>query len=232
MRIDKFLSHMGVGTRTEVKQLLKKGAISVNNQVEKSPKTQIQPSEDQVKLNGERIQYVDKVYLLLNKPKGYISATVDDHHKTVLDLIDDYKYLDLFPVGRLDKDTEGLLLITNDGDFNHQLMSPTKHVSKTYEVISQKTITKNDIKLFKTGIELNEGLTKPAELKVGEQEKQSFVTIYEGKYHQVKRMFHAIDNEVIELKRIKIGDLALDDDLIQGTYRHLTEQDFKQLGLK
>lgn len=232
MRLDKFLSNMGIGTRTEVKQLLKKGVITLNDQVEKSPKTQIKPSQDEIKLNGELIQFVDKVYLLLNKPKGYISATVDDQHNTVMELIDDYKYLDLFPVGRLDKDTEGLLLITNDGDFNHQLMSPTKHIPKTYEVISQKTITKNDIKLFETGIELNEGLTKPANLILGEQEKQSFVTIYEGKYHQVKRMFHAIDNEVIELKRIKIGDLSLDDELLQGTYRHLTEQDFKQLGLK
>ncbi|MCG7338409.1 rRNA pseudouridine synthase [Staphylococcus sp. ACRSN] len=232
MRLDKFLSNMGVGSRTEVKQLLKQGAVTLNSQKEKSPKVQINPDIDQIKVNGKSIAYIDKVYLMLNKPKGYISATRDDLHQTVIDLIDEYDYLDIFPVGRLDKDTEGLILITNDGEFNHQLMSPTKHVPKTYEVFSEKTITNDDIKLFKTGIELSEGLTKPAHLELGVKDKQSFVTISEGKYHQIKRMYHAIDNEVKELKRVRIGELSLEDDLIQGTYRHLTEQDFKKLGLK
>ncbi|MDN5829881.1 MAG: pseudouridine synthase, partial [Staphylococcus equorum] len=155
-----------------------------------------------------------------------------NNQQTVIDLVDEFRYLELFPVGRLDKDTEGLLLITNDGQFNHQLMSPTKHVSKTYEVISEKTITKNDIESFKTGIELNEGLAKPAQLVEGDEKNKSFVTIYEGRYHQVKRMFHAIDNEVLALKRISIGDLKLDSALAPGEFRHLTQQDFKQLGLK
>lgn len=147
-------------------------------------------------------------------------------------MIDDYQYLDIFPVGRLDKDTEGLLLITNDGQFNHQLMSPVKHVAKTYEVISEKNITKNDINAFKVGIELNEGLTKPAKLVQGDEVNKSFVTIYEGRYHQVKRMFHAINNEVTALKRTSIGDLQLDSTLEPGEYRHLTQQDFELLGLK
>ncbi|EJX18051.1 RNA pseudouridine synthase [Staphylococcus sp. OJ82] len=232
MRIDKFLANMGVGTRTEVKQLLKKGNVTVNDKKEKSPKTQINPDTDTVSVNETQIQYIDKIYLMLNKPKGYLSATEDNNQQTVIDLVEEFRYLELFPVGRLDKDTEGLLLITNDGQFNHQLMSPTKHVSKTYEVISEKTITKNDIESFKTGIELNEGLVKPAQLVEGDEKNKSFVTIYEGRYHQVKRMFHAIDNEVLALKRISIGDLKLDSALAPGEYRHLTQQDFKQLGLK
>lgn len=232
MRIDKFLANMGVGTRTEVKQLLKKGNVTVNDKKEKSSKTQINPDTDTVSVNETQIQYIDKIYLMLNKPKGYLSATEDNNQQTVIDLVEEFRYLELFPVGRLDKDTEGLLLITNDGQFNHQLMSPTKHVSKTYEVISEKTITKNDIESFKTGIELNEGLAKPAQLVEGDEKNKSFVTIYEGRYHQVKRMFHAIDNEVLALKRISIGDLKLDSALAPGEYRHLTQQDFKQLGLK
>ena len=232
MRIDKFLANMGVGTRTEVKQLLKKGNVTVNDKKEKSPKTQINPDTDTVSVNETQIQYIDKIYLMLNKPKGYLSATEDNNQQTVIDLVEEFRYLELFPVGRLDKDTEGLLLITNDGQFNHQLMSPTKHVSKTYEVISEKTITKNDIESFKTGIELNEGLAKPAQLVEGDEKNKSFVTIYEGRYHQVKRMFHAIDNEVLALERISIGDLKLDSALAPGEYRHLTQQDFKQLGLK
>ncbi|MDW3999386.1 pseudouridine synthase [Staphylococcus saprophyticus] len=232
MRLDKFLSNMGVGTRTEVKQRLKKKQVTIDDKVETSPKKQINPELEIVKVNDQKIDFVNKVYLMLNKPKDYISATTDEQHKTVLDLIEDYRYLDLFPVGRLDKDTEGLLLITNDGQFNHELMSPGKHVAKTYEVISQKTITKNDINAFKVGIELNEGLAKPAKLVQGDELNKSFVTIYEGRYHQVKRMFHAIDNEVLALKRIRIGDLQLDSTLASGEYRHLTQQDFKLLGLK
>ncbi|MEX5858795.1 pseudouridine synthase [Staphylococcus saprophyticus] len=232
MRLDKFLSNMGVGTRTEVKQRLKKKQVTIDDKVETSPKKQINPELEIVKVNDQKIDFVNKVYLMLNKPKDYISATTDEQHKTVLDLIEDYRYLDLFPVGRLDKDTEGLLLITNDGQFNHELMSPGKHVAKTYEVISQKNITKNDINAFKVGIELIEGLAKPAKLVQGDELNKSFVTIYEGRYHQVKRMFHAIDNEVLALKRIRIGDLQLDSTLASGEYRHLTQQDFKLLGLK
>ena len=232
MRLDKFLANMGVGTRTEVKQLLKKKQVTVNDNIETSPKRQLNPDVDVVTVNDTRIQYIDKVYLMLNKPKGYISATEDDKQQTVIDLVDEYKYLNVFPVGRLDKDTEGLLLITNDGQFNHDLMSPTKHVPKTYEVVSEKNITKNDINAFKVGIELNEGLAKQAELVKSDEMYKSFVKIHEGRYHKVKRMFHAINNEVIELKRISIGDLHLDLTLAPGEYRHLNQQDFKSLGLK
>lgn len=232
MRLDKYLANMGIGSRTEVKTFLKKGRVSVNNQVEKSPKKDINESLDKVCFDNQLIEYIDKVYLMLNKPKGYVSATVDDQHQTVIDLISDYKHIDLFPVGRLDKDTEGLLLITNDGNFNHQLMNPSKHVPKTYEVISKNSITKNDIELFKTGIELHDGLAKPALLETTDDQYKSFVTIHEGRYHQVKRMFHAINNEVVALKRIKIGDLKLDTHLESGDYRQLTPRDFELLGIK
>ncbi len=186
MRLDKFLANMGVGTRTEVKQLLKKGNIEVNQTVEKSPKTQIKPEQDEISINGEKIIYIDKIYIMLNKPKGYISATHDDSAQTVIDLIPEYQHLDIFPVGRLDKDTEGLLLITNDGQFNHNLMSPTKHVSKTYEVISKFPIKESDILAFENGIELSDGPVKPAQL-VKVNETISHVTIYRRKVSSSKK---------------------------------------------
>lgn len=228
MRIDKFLSNMGLGTRNEVKQLLKKGIVEVNEKKIKTPKSQIDPEIDKVVVNGEEVSYVENVYIMLNKPKGYISATEDNSHQTVLDLIPEYSHLGIFPVGRLDKDTEGLLLLTNDGQFNHELMSPKKHVSKTYEVISKYPIKQSDIKAFELGVELSDGQVKPAELIKG-NDRLSYVTIYEGKYHQVKRMFHSIENEVLELKRVKIANLELDKTLNSGEYRFLNEQDFENL---
>ncbi|MBE5666569.1 rRNA pseudouridine synthase [Staphylococcus sp. SS251] len=231
MRIDKFLANMGVGTRNEVKQLLKKGFVTVNDQIIKSPKAHIEPNEDSVLVHGEIIKYIEHVYIMLNKPKGYVSATEDQQSQTVIDLIPEYQHLNIFPVGRLDKDTEGLLLITNDGNFNHELMSPNKHVSKKYEVISKYPITEENIKAFKEGITLSDGKVKPAILTYIDGQT-SHVTIYEGKYHQVKRMFHSIQNEVIHLKRIKIADLELDSNLELGNYRLLTENDFHKLNLE
>ena len=230
MRIDKFLANMGFGTRNEVKQLLKKGKVTVNKQTIKLPKEHIVPEQDVVTVNDQVVDYVQNVYIMLNKPKDYISATEDSQHRTVIDLIPEYQHLNIFPVGRLDKDTEGLLLITNDGEFNHKLMSPQKHVAKTYEVISAKPIKSPDIVKFEQGIELSDGKVKPAILKIVD-EYTSLVTIYEGKYHQVKRMFHSIENEVLKLRRIKIANLELDSDLELGQYRLLTETDFKQLNL-
>ncbi|KGF27181.1 MULTISPECIES: pseudouridine synthase [Staphylococcus] len=228
MRLDKFLANMGVGTRTEVKQLLKKGKVTVNTSVEKSPKSYINPTEDMVCVNEKQVEFVNNVYIMLNKPKGYISATHDESNRTVIDLIPEYQHLNIFPVGRLDKDTEGLLLITNDGQFSHNLMSPSKHVSKTYEVTSQNPVTKADIDAFKKGIILSDGPVKPAQLtRINETTSQ--VTIYEGKYHQVKRMFHAIENEVLELKRLKIAKLALDENLKSGEYKLLSDKELKLL---
>ena len=212
MRLDKFLANMGVGTRSEVKQLLKKGAVKVNQNKVKSPKLHVNPNSDEIMVNDEVVSYIDKVYIMLNKPKGYISATEDELHPTIIDLIPEYAHLNIFPVGRLDKDTEGLLLVTNDGQFNH----------------SKHPITQFDIDEFKSGIELSDGKLKPAILKKVD-DYVSHVTIYEGKYHQVKRMFHSIENEVLELKRIKIAQLELDHNLDLGSYRLLTQIDFDNL---
>lgn len=228
MRLDKFLANMGVGTRSEVKQLLKKGAVKVNQNIVKLPKLHVNPNSDEIMVNDEVVSYIDKVYIMLNKPKGYISATEDEVHPTIIDLIPEYAHLNIFPVGRLDKDTEGLLLVTNDGQFNHEVMNPNKHVSKTYEVYSKHPITQFDIDKFKSGIELSDGKLKPAILKKVDN-YVSHVTIYEGKYHQVKRMFHSIENEVLELKRIKIAQLELDHNLDLGSYRLLTQIDFDNL---
>ncbi|UTF15488.1 pseudouridine synthase [Staphylococcus epidermidis] len=228
MRLDKFLANMGVGTRSEVKQLLKKGSVKVNQNIVKLPKLHVNPNSDEIMVNDEVVSYIDKVYIMLNKPKGYISATEDEVHPTIIDLIPEYAHLNIFPVGRLDKDTEGLLLVTNDGQFNHEVMNPNKHVSKTYEVYSKHPITQFDIDKFKSGIELSDGKLKPAILKKVDN-YVSHVTIYEGKYHQVKRMFHSIENEVLELKRIKIAQLDLDHNLDLGSYRLLTQIDFDNL---
>lgn len=228
MRLDKFLANMGVGTRSEVKQLLKKGSVKVNQNIVKLPKLHVNPNSDEIMVNDEVVSYIDKVYIMLNKPKGYISATEDELHPTIIDLIPEYAHLNIFPVGRLDKDTEGLLLVTNDGQFNHEVMNPNKHVSKTYEVYSKHPITQFDIDEFKSGIELSDGKLKPAILKKVDN-YVSHVTIYEGKYHQVKRMFHSIENEVLELKRIKIAQLELDHNLDLGSYRLLTQIDFDNL---
>ena len=228
MRLDKFLANMGVGTRSEVKQLLKKGSVKVNQNIVKLPKLHVNPNSDEIMVNDEVVSYIDKVYIMLNKPKGYISATEDELHPTIIDLIPEYAHLNIFPVGRLDKDTEGLLLVTNDGQFNHEVMNPNKHVSKTYEVYSKHPITQFDIDEFKSGIELSDGKLKPAILKKVDN-YVSHVTIYEGKYHQVKRMFHSIENEVLELKRIKIAELELDHNLDLGSYRLLTQLDFDNL---
>lgn len=228
MRLDKFLANMGVGTRSEVKQLLKKGSVKVNQNIVKLPKLHVNPNSDEIMVNDEVVSYIDKVYIMLNKPKGYISATEDELHPTIIDLIPEYAHLNIFPVGRLDKDTEGLLLVTNDGQFNHEVMNPNKHVSKTYEVYSKHPITQFDIDKFKSGIELSDGKLKPAILKKVD-DYVSHVTIYEGKYHQVRRMFHSIENEVLELKRIKIAQLELDHNLDLGSYRLLTQIDFDNL---
>ncbi|MCA0115570.1 pseudouridine synthase [Staphylococcus epidermidis] len=228
MRLDKFLANMGVGTRSEAKQLLKKGSVKVNQNIVKLPKLHVNPNSDEIMVNDEVVSYIDKVYIMLNKPKGYISATEDEVHPTIIDLIPEYAHLNIFPVGRLDKDTEGLLLVTNDGQFNHEVMNPNKHVSKTYEVYSKHPITQFDIDKFKSGIELSDGKLKPAILKKVDN-YVSHVTIYEGKYHQVKRMFHSIENEVLELKRIKIAQLELDHNLDLGSYRLLTQIDFDNL---
>lgn len=237
MRLDKFLSHTGFGSRKEVKELLKKKICFVNKELIKDGKFNINPEVDEVIVSGEKITYSKFVYYMLNKPKGVISATVDESHRTVIDLIDQKDLVkDLFPVGRLDKDTTGLLLLTNDGKLAHDLLSPKKKVPKIYEALVQGMISENDIALFKEGkIKLDDEFCLPAKLtviEINEEAETSLVhlTIVEGKFHQVKRMMHFVGKEVLELNRLEMADLTLDKNLKRGQYRPLNEKELKSLG--
>lgn len=230
MRIDKYLANMGVGTRKEVKDYISKGFILVNGEIVKKATQQINENEDKIEYKNQEIIYKPYIYLMLNKPQGVISAT-KDYSKTVIDLLEEkYQNKDIFPVGRLDKDTEGFLLLTNDGKLAHELLSPKKKVNKKYFVRVEKELKKEDIQVFENGVYLDKEnyLTKPAKLEIL-SDNEAFVTIQEGKYHQVKRMFHSIENEVLELKRIKIAQLELDHNLDLGSYRLLTQIDFDNL---
>ena len=236
MRLDKYLVDCGVGSRTEVKQVLKQKKIQVNGKVETSAKVHIDPDKDQVTYLGESLFHEEFVYYLLNKPKGVISATEDDHHQTVLDLLDDTaRHKEVFPVGRLDIDTEGLLLLTNDGILSHNLLSPKKHVDKKYYVKIANPLTEEDIKTLENGIKLEENfITKNAKVEIicnnsENNEYLAYITISEGKFHQVKRMFKAVDNEVLYLKRMKMGNLLLDENLKLGEYRELTAEELDSL---
>lgn len=225
MRLDKFLGNHGFGTRKEVKLLVKRGAVKVNDVVVKKSDIKIVPENDTVTVYDEVVMYEPFVYIMLNKPAGYISSTKDYKDETVLELIEGFEHYDLHPVGRLDKDTEGLLILTNDGQFSHDVLSPRKHVNKTYFARVDGYVTDDTVELFKAGITLDDGYkTMPAELQIisaGEISEIELV-IQEGKFHQVKRMFIAVDMTVIYLKRIKMGGLPLDESLTPGAYRKLT----------
>lgn len=234
LRIDKMLSNIGLGSRKQIKQDAKKGSIKVNEIVEKDSSRIIDTDKDTVKYNGEVVKYVEYIYLMMNKPQGVVSATEDNYDKTVIDLVNNEdKFFQPFPVGRLDKDTEGLLLLTNNGDLAHNLLSPKKHVDKTYYVEAAEEVTQEDVEAFNKGIVLeNENYkTLPAKLEIIESGYPSkcYVTIKEGKFHQVKRMFTSINNEVTYLKRISMGPLRLDETLKLGEYRHLTEEEVNLL---
>ncbi|MCL6587600.1 MAG: rRNA pseudouridine synthase [Anoxybacillus sp.] len=232
LRIDKMLANMGYGTRKEVKKLLKSGVVKVDDIIVKDPKTQVNPSEQTVTVWGEEVEYKQFIYFMMNKPPGVISAT-EDMEETVIDLLEEEdRVFAPFPVGRLDKDTEGLLLLTNDGQLAHQLLSPKKHVPKTYFAIIDGEVTKEDIETFRRGVVLDDGYeTKPAKLVILSAGLRSEVevTITEGKFHQVKRMFQAVGKRVVYLKRIQMGPLSLDPTLALGEYRELTEEEVEQL---
>ncbi|AQP53951.1 16S rRNA pseudouridine(516) synthase [Vagococcus penaei] len=237
MRLDKFLSHTGFGSRKEVKELLKKKRVQVNQVLVKDGKWAINELEDKVTVDGNQVIYQKYVYYLLNKPKGVVSATEDAEHRTVIDLIakDDY-VPGLFPIGRLDKDTTGLLLLTNDGDLAHQLLSPKKKIMKSYlaEIVGQ--MTSEDVKAFQAGMILKNGdVCLPAELLILESQSMpertlAKISIVEGKYHQVKRMVAAVGKKVVELDRVSMAGLKLDDSLARGQYRPLTEFELRQIG--
>lgn len=229
IRLDKYISNCGLGSRKEVKILIRKGQVEVNGVVCRNDDFKIDENVDSIVVDGMQINYSSNVYIMLNKPEGYISATEDSRYPTVLELIDDIMPNDIFPVGRLDVDTEGLLLITNDGQFSHQLMSPKKHVSKKYYVELEKDITEDGIKKIEAGIWINEEeQCLPGSVDVIDA-RHIELTIYEGKFHQVKRMMHAIDNEVLYLKRVQIANLRLDETLDIGNWRYLTDEDFQEL---
>lgn len=227
MRLDKMLVHVGYGSRKEVQKLIKSKKVSVNNKLVSQPDFNVKVEEDVVKVQEEPVIYKEFYYYLLNKPSGYISATEDPVDETVLDLLTiQDKNKGLFPVGRLDKDTEGLLLLTNDGKLAHDLLSPKKHVDKVYYAKVKGKVVEKDIEIFKEGITLEKGTTyKPAKLEIitsDEDYSEIYVTIKEGKFHQVKKMVHFIGKEVVYLKRIQMGELKLPPTIQLGEYRELT----------
>lgn len=231
MRVDKLLSNVGVASRAELKKYCKQGLISVNGKVINNPGVQVDSENDDIRFNGEKIVYREFVYIMLNKPDGYISATYDKYDPIVLDLIDQsYLVFEPFPVGRLDKDTEGLLVLTNDGQLAHRVLSPKKHVPKTYYAKIQGKVTEEDILAFEKGVILDDGYeTMPSQLKILKSDDMSEIelTIHEGKFHQVKRMFESVGKKVVYLKRLSMGKLKLDESLKLGEYRELTEEEVK-----
>lgn len=229
IRLDKFLAHAGLGTRKEVKQLIRSKRIKVNDQLVRNDDLKINENQDVVMLDDEPISYEQTIYMMLNKPAGVISATFDEKQATVMNCFDEFIPLDAFPVGRLDIDTEGLLLITNDGALAHELLAPKKHVDKVYYVKLKEMISDEGIKALEAGIQINdEECCAPASVKqLSDTEIE--LTIHEGKFHQVKRMMHAIDNEVLYLKRLRMGTLKLDETLKCGEYRPLTKEEINEL---
>lgn len=228
VRLDKFLADAGKGTRSEVKKFIQKGQVQVNGVPAKKPEIKVDPEKDVVVLSGETVGAAPEfVYYLLNKPAGCVSATEDRNDRTVMEYVPSDRK-GLFPVGRLDKDTEGLLLITNDGELAHRLLSPKKHVDKTYYAKVQGIVTQEDVRKFAEGVDIHEKkLTAPAVLEVVKSGEVSeiLLTICEGKFHQVKRMFEAVGKKVIYLKRLSMGPLQLDETLMPGEYRELTEKE-------
>ena len=233
MRLDKYLCETGFGTRSQVKDLLKKGQVMVNGEVVKKPELKINETTDQILCQGKKASYQKNIYLMLHKPAGVVSATEDSREKTVLDLVrpEDRKN-GLFPVGRLDKDTEGLLLLTDDGELAHRLLSPKKHVDKTYYAKIDGQITEEYVKQFREGLDIgDEKKTLPAVLTIllSGPVSEIEVTVHEGRFHQIKRMFEAVGCKVTYLKRLSMGSLVLDETLQLGEYRPLTEAELEGL---
>ena len=231
LRLDKYLADMNIGTRSEVKKLISKGLVTVNGSTVKKPEIKIDTDADKVICQGINVSYAEYEYYMLNKPQGVISATEDPNQSTVLDLIES-KRKDLFPVGRLDKDTEGLLLITNDGQLAHRLLAPGKHVDKVYYARIDGRVTEDDVKAFKEGLDIGDDKkTLPGFLKILSSGDMSEIelTIHEGRFHQVKRMFKAVGKEVVFLKRLSMGNLSLDPSLKPGEYKELKKDEIDRL---
>jgi 16S rRNA pseudouridine516 synthase len=232
-RLDKVLSNLGYGTRKELKQVFKDGRVKVDGNTIKDGGTHVDPISSVIEIGGEILKYREFIYIMMNKPDGVISATFDNKLKTVIDILPEkYKCFEPFPVGRLDIDTVGLLILTNDGQLTHELLSPKKHVPKRYRAKVQGVVTDKDGEVFRQGVVLEDGYkTLPAELfilKSGEISEIELI-IFEGKFHQVKRMFEAVDKKVIYLKRIEMGPIKLDESIKEGECRELTDEELKLL---
>lgn len=233
-RLDKIISNLGYGSRKDVKTFVKKGLIEVDGVIVKDNGMSVDPEKSVIKVNGEEILYRKHIYLMMNKPAGVISATHDNKDETVIDLLElDHQVFEPFPVGRLDKDTVGLLLLTNDGELNHRLISPKWHVDKIYYAKINKKVDEKDIIAFRNGITLDDGYkcleAKLEILTSSDDVSEVRVTIQEGKFHQVKRMFEAVNKKVVYLKREEFGGLLLDPDLEEGEYRELTDTELSLL---
>lgn len=225
-RLDKILSSYFSLSRADTKKMMKKQCIKVNGEAVKAPDIKVDPEKDKITVDGKEVIFKKHIYIMMNKPKGVISASDDKKTETVVDLVPDELYRDgLFPAGRLDKDTTGFVLLTDDGDFAHRILSPKNHVEKTYLALLEKPLTQSDIEHFLSGVELKDG-TLCLEAKVRMKEGNTAeVIIHEGKYHQVKRMFAALGNRVLELRRVKIGSLSLDEALGEGECREITKEE-------
>lgn len=235
-RIDKILANLGYGSRKDIKALVRAGNIKVNGEIVRDSSIKINPYTSKIEIDGEVVEYREFIYLMMNKPKGYISSTDDFRDKTVIDLIsDEYKVFNPFPVGRLDKDTEGLMIISNDGQLSHRVLSPKNSIEKLYYAEIEGMVTEEDKLLFQEGIVLDDGYkTLPSKLDIiaSDYISKVHVTIEEGKFHQVKRMFLALGKRVEYLKRIAIGGLKLDENLKLGEYRELTLEEILLLEKK
>ena len=232
LRLDKYLADMGLGSRTEVKELVRNGQIYVNGWRVRKADIKVDTETDVVERNHEPIIYAPFEYWMLNKPAGVVSATRDDGSETVVDLVEGRARKDLFPVGRLDKDTVGLLLITNDGQLAHKLLAPGKHVDKVYFARLDHDASAEDVQAFAAGLDIGDDkLTLPAQLEIPCEDRANevLVTLHEGRYHQVKRMFEARGNNVVYLKRVSMGALVLDSALAEGESRRLTEEELATL---
>ncbi len=231
MRLDKFMSEMGVLSRKECAKVVKRGGITVNGVPAKRADVHIDPEKDTITLLGEIIRYSEFVYIMMNKPAGILSATEDPKQETVLDLLPEkYKKMKLFPSGRLDKDTTGFLLLTNDGELSHKLLSPKHHVEKRYSYSLRDELSENNRTRICSGIDIGEkNVTAPTKITVGEDRRDGVITITEGKYHQIKRMFAAVGNEIVRLERITFGGLELDPALERGQWRELTEKEIETI---
>ena len=231
MRLDKLLANKAFGSRKEVHQIIKDGRVTVNGTVILKKDQSIHIDDDIIAVDGVQISTKQQYYIKFHKPAGYITAVEDPTHPVVMDLLPpEFKKMGVFPVGRLDKDTEGLLVLTNDGQLAHRVLSPKKHVPKTYYAKIEGRVTEEDIKAFEAGVTLDDGYeTMPAQLKILESGEQSEIelTIHEGKFHQVKRMFESVGKKVVYLKRLSMGKLILDENLSLGEYRELTDEEVK-----